>query len=355
MIAPGPAKPAAADGAGLVVRADRRPAPKGLLALPARGLQRVGAPEGFAISRALFLDTETTGLSGGAGTVAFMVGLGYVDGGDFVSEQYMLRDYGDEPEMLLRLSEVFSRFDTAITFNGKTFDMPLLETRFTMCRLRERWQAFEQLDLLHPSRRVWKLRLKSCRLSELEARVLGVRREGDLPGSEAPERFFQYLRTGDMAPLEDVFRHNLQDVITLGALLSKLAHLFDAPQTAEERLDLFSLGKALEKQDDREAAELFKRSRDLPEGSLRLYHIHRRGGDWEAARGVLEGMVRAGQMGWIPHIELAKIYEHREHNHRRAMFYAKIALAMCDARERPAIERRLQRLARKQLAGGTDN
>ena len=179
------------------------------------------------MKKCLFLDTETTGLSGGAGTVAFLVGAAWVEDEELVTEQYILGDHSDEPEMLLRLGELLKRFDTAVTFNGKTFDMPLLESRYTLCRLRDHWRELDQLDLLHPARRVWKLRLQSCRLAHLEERVLGVRRENDLPGSEAPERFFRYLQTGDFSLLEEVIAHNLQDVITLAVLLVKLAQLFD--------------------------------------------------------------------------------------------------------------------------------
>ena len=354
-IAPGSATPVRAAGGGLVVRVDQRAAPEGLLSLPARGLARLGAKEGFAVERCLFLDTETTGLSGGAGTVAFLVGAAYVQEKQLVTEQFILRDYSDEPEMLLRLGELLARFDTAVTFNGKTFDMPLLEARYTLCRLREHWRALDQLDLLHPARRVWKLRLQSCRLANLEERVLGVRRENDLPGSEAPERFFRYLQSGDFSLLEDVIAHNLQDVVTLAVLLVKLANLFDEPLAARDSRDLYSLGRALEKQGDAQAAELYALSRDVPQGSYRLYMLYRRAGEWERARAVLEAMVRKNQMGYLPHIELAKIYEHRERNYRRAIFYTKIALAMCEGREREAIERRLARLERKLIGGGNNS
>ena len=351
-IAPGTAAPARPAGGGLVVRVDRRKAPEGLLSLPRRGLARMGAREDFDVGRSLFLDTETTGLSGGAGTVAFMVGAAYVEGGQLVTEQYVLGDYSDEPEMLLRLGVLLARFDTAVTFNGKTFDMPLLQARYTLCRLREHWRDLDQLDLLHPSRRVWKLRLQSCRLSNLEERVLGVHRENDLPGSEAPERFFRYLQSGDFSLLEDVIAHNLQDVVTLAALLVKLANLFDEPLAARDSRDLYSLGRALEKQGDGQAAELYAFSRDVPQGSYRLYTIYRRAGEWERARAVLEAMVRKNQMGYVPHIELAKIYEHHDRNYRRALFYTKIALAMCDGREQQAIELRKARLERKLSGGG---
>ena len=112
--------------------------------------------------------------------------------------------------------------------------------------------------------------------------MLGVRRENDLPGSEAPERFFRYLQTGDFSLLEEVIAHNLQDVITLAVLLVKQAQLFDEPLTATDSRDRYSLGRALEKRGDMQAAEVYALSRDVPQGSYRLYCIYRRAGEWGA-------------------------------------------------------------------------
>ena len=354
-IAPGAAAPAQAREAGLVVRVDRRAACAELLNLRARGLERMGAWTDFDARKCLFLDTETTGLSGGAGTVAFLVGAGYLQGDRFVTEQFLLRDYCDEPDLLARLAALMQRFESVVTFNGTTFDMPLLKTRFTLCRLDHLWRDLRQLDLLYPARRVWKLRLQSCRLSNLERQVLGVRREGDLPGSEAPERFFRYLQTGEFALLEDVIDHNLQDVITLGVLLARLAALFDEPAAAEDSRDLFSLGRTLERRGEEEARALYARSRDVPEGSYRLFVLLRRAGEWDEARALLEDMVRKNQMGCVPHIELAKYYEHKKRDLRRAIFYTRIALAMCPPAQKEAIRHRLDRLERRQSGGGTDS
>ena len=147
-------------GGGLLCRVSRVPLDAAIYDLPSAGLRRIGwtGPR-FDVRRCLFLDTETTGLSHGAGTVAFLVGVGYVDG----------------PELIDRLSGRMEGFDCVCTFNGKTFDMPLLETRFTMCRMRDRWREMENLDLITSARRAWKLRLGSCRLSNLEAEILGMR------------------------------------------------------------------------------------------------------------------------------------------------------------------------------------
>ena len=147
---------------GLICHVSRTPLDPAARELSPVGLRRIGwtGPK-FDIRRCLFLDTETTGLSHGAGTVAFLVGMGYVDGEDFVVEQIMLREYADEPELIDRIARRMEGFDCVCTFNGRSFDMPLLEARYIMCRMRERWRDLDNLDLLFPARRAWKLRLGS--------------------------------------------------------------------------------------------------------------------------------------------------------------------------------------------------
>ena len=144
----------------------------------------------------LFLDTETTGLAGGAGTVAFLVGMGYFTGRDFAVEQVLMRDYGQESELLRTVSAVAGRFSVLCTFNGRTFDAPLLASRFVMNRLPSRLPS-AHADVLYPARRLWKLRLKRCNLANLEEQLLHVKREDDLPGAEVPQTYFRYLRDGD--------------------------------------------------------------------------------------------------------------------------------------------------------------
>ena len=197
-------KPEARPG-GVMHRLSRVPVDAAIYDLKPVGLRRMGWTGGpFDVTKCLFIDTETTGLSGGAGTVAFLVGAGYVDGDGFVVEQFLMREYADEPEMIDRLAGLMDQFDCVCTFNGKKFDMPLLEARFIMCRMRQRWREMDNLDLLHPARRAWKLRIGSCRLCRIEAEILGMPRRDDLPGSEVPGRYFEYLKTGDEGLLEDI-------------------------------------------------------------------------------------------------------------------------------------------------------
>ena len=197
----------------------------------------------------LFLDTETTGLAGGAGTVAFLVGMGYFTGRDFAVEQVLMRDYGQESELLRTVSSVAGRFSVLCTFNGRTFDAPLLASRFVMNRLPSRLPS-AHADVLYPARRLWKLRLKRCNLANLEEQLLHVKREDDLPGAEVPQTYFRYLRDGDFAPIERILAHNRQDIVSLAQLLCFLCGQVDCPETVESGQDLLSLARSLEKRGD---------------------------------------------------------------------------------------------------------
>ena len=349
---------------GLMVTTERRDIEPGLLSLSGTGLRRIGwNGHVFDARRCLFLDTETTGLSGGAGTVAFLVGVGFVEGDAFVIEQYLMRDYADEPELIDRLANRMDGFDCVCTFNGKTFDMPLLDARFTMCRMRHRWRDLPNLDLLHPARRTWKLRLGSCRLGRLEEMVLGMARVDDLPGSEVPQRSFDFLKTGDLSLLEDILRHNRQDIATLAALLVRLCGIYDEPERLTDRKDLFSVGKALERQGElRPARELYRVSAiPAPAGTLsalssekvagmanwRIYLIERRSGNTEGMRMILEQMLVRGQMVCTVQTELSKLYEHRIGDCQKALRHAREARRICTTDEAEALDKRIARLEKK--------
>ena len=359
----GPAAPQRRAG-GLICHACRLPLDPAIHDLPAAGLRRIGwcGPR-FDVDRCLFLDTETTGLSGGAGTVAFLVGVGFVDGDEFAVEQYMLRDYADEPELIDRLATRMAGFDSVCTFNGKNFDMPLLESRFTLCRMRERWRTLENLDLLYPARRAWKLRLGSCRLANIETEILNLPRENDLPGSEVPARFFEFIKTGDEALLEDVVRHNRQDIATLATLLVKLCAINDRPETLTDQRDQFSMGKSLERQGElKPAREMYRVSAiPRPAGTLaalngeriaglanwRIYLLCRRSGDWDGAAAVLEQMLRRRQMPGGACVALSKICEHRLKDYPRALQYAEQSARYPDGEPPEQLRRRVERIRGK--------
>ena len=353
---------------GLICHVSRVPLNPAIYDLPSSGLRRIGwtGPR-FDVRRCLFLDTETTGLSHGAGTVAFLVGVGYAEGEEFVIEQYMLREYADEPELIDRLARRLEGFDSVCTFNGKTFDMPLLEARFTMCRMRDRWRDMDNLDLVTPARRAWKLRLGSCRLSNLEAVILGKPRVDDLPGSEVPARFFEFLKTGDEELLKDIVDHNRQDIATLATLLIELCRINAAPETLTDQRDQFSMGRSLERQGELgPAREMYRVSAiPRPAGTLaslngervagmanwRLYLIARRSRDWEAARDVLMQMLNRRQMPGTACTALSKLYEHHFRDCKRALEYALKSGDYPDGEPPELLEKRAERLRRKMSEG----
>src|SRR5216683_1428707 len=201
----------------------------------------------------LFLDTETTGLAGGTGTYAFLIGLAWWDAGGLQVEQFFMRDFAEEHSLLHELSARVAERPVLVTFNGKSFDWPLLENRFTMTRSIAVPRLAAHLDLLHPARALWKLRLGSVRLVELERHVLdaprlGWHRENDVSSALIPQFYFDYLRGGPAEPLAGVVRHNQMDLRGLAALFCKMNDfLAEEPGPFEpvEGLDLFGLSKFL--------------------------------------------------------------------------------------------------------------
>ena len=198
-------------------------------------------PAEFDPRRILYLDTETTGL-GGSGTVAFLVGLGYLTDNGFEVHQFLMRDYPEEPYLLKHVAAGLGKFDVLCTFNGTTFDVPLLESRLLMNRMDRSCLDLPHLDLLHMCRRLWKLRLGRCNLGRLEEVILGKPREEDIPGSEVPQRYFTYLKTGQMSLLDDILKHNAQYIASLCVLLNHMADLYLHPEKIRFSEDVYSIG-----------------------------------------------------------------------------------------------------------------
>ena len=338
-----------------------------LLSLDALALMGYTGGE-FNIEKAVFIDTETTGLSGGAGTVAFLIGIGWVKNGRFCVKQYLMPDYGAEVEMLQALYEDMQPFDTVVHFNGRRFDMPLLQARCVLKRLPDVGEGKAQLDLLYPARSVWKLRLGCCRLSYLESAVLGMPERDDIPGSEIPGRYFESEKTGDIKLLEDVIKHNRQDIVTMGTLLCTLEALYARPDEAEEQLDLFSLGKAFERQGEYRVARglYLKASRPRPvhsakdlraekyagEANLRLYLLQRRRADYAACEMTLGNMIKRRQMGDVPKLELCKLLEHRLHRYGQALSIADELLASAGPEDMEELKKRRDRISAKLIRYG---
>lgn len=312
---------------------------------------------GSAIPRAhptrwAFLDTETTGLAGGTGTYAFLIGVGSIDSSGFRLRQFFMRDYGEEASLLSRLAEYLAPFDVLITYNGKSYDQPLLETRFRMTRSRNPFGRMEHLDLLFGSRRLWKLRLDSCRLVDLENRILGVEREGDLPGELIPYCYFEYLRTRRAFEIVPIFHHNAIDILSLACLTAIVPFAFRSPEDAALRhgADVVGLGRwVCQAGREEEALRLFRRAVEmgLPDDLLfrTLWDIagmERRLERVDAALAIWTELATGRNPYRARALEaLAKHYEHRERNYGMALEMTRSAQSLEDS---PALRRRAQRL-----------
>jgi uncharacterized protein YprB with RNaseH-like and TPR domain len=316
-----------------------------------------------APERLVYLDTETTGLAGGTGTCAFLIGVGTVEGTQFVVRQFFLRDYPDEKAVLRALAEILDSFDGLVTYNGKTFDVPLLETRYALARLKPPFARMLHLDALHPSRRLWRLRLESCKLTDLESAVLGIEREGDVAGSEIPGIYFDYLRTGDARGLQPVFYHNALDIMTLAAVTVELARAIadGGASTLDSPVDLFSLSRMLETAGSRErSVETCQRalSGGLPE-EIEARALHQLALQYKrqhkhelAVETWLELTRRPSPLALEAFEELAIHYEHHRHSPQGALEFTLAALERL--REQPSLPHhadrlthRLERLQRK--------
>lgn len=319
-------------------------------------------PEDFSPGRILYLDTETTGLMG-AGTVAFEVGLGWQEGGSFHVRQLVMRDYPEERFLLEEIVRMAEKFDVICSFNGKTFDLPLLRNRFIMNRIRTNCLDKPHIDLLHIARRVWKLRLRQCNLTNLEEALLGVPRVDDLPGAQVPERFFSYLKTGDFALLDDVLEHNEQDIVSLQNLLCHMCRMYENPEQLRFDEDVYSMGVALDRFHHAEEA---RRCYELAGGTMhaasqsRLATSYRKSGERGEAVRIWQEMIRRREGGVSPYVELAKHYEHVEKDYAAALEVVRKALMLLaeptlfeDAsvqEERNALQYRYERLKKRQSA-----
>jgi uncharacterized protein len=314
----------------------------------------------------LFLDTETTGLAGGTGTYAFLVGLAWWDAGGLQVEQLFLRDFSEEHSLLHELAARLAERPVLVTFNGKTFDWPLLENRFTMTRAINVPHLSAHLDLLHPARALWKLRLGSVRLVELERHVLDAERLGwhrgdDVASALIPQFYFDYLRGGTPGPLAGVVKHNQMDLRGLAALFGKINSLLDERQSlaAEDSLDLFGLSKFLQRRGDNErarttcvkalAAGLPAEFR--PRATRELALMAKRRGDSNDAAELWHELADDPADGLEACEQLAIYYEHKTKDFEKAVQFAQFALVKLQRRRAqtrdPYAQERHRRLEEK--------
>ena len=310
----------------------------------------------YTSSDALFLDTETTGLAGGTGTMAFLIGLGWFEEGHFQVRQILARDFGEEKAALTYLREITAQKKFLVTFNGKAFDVNLLSTRFIMNRMQSDLSGLPHLDLLHPSRRILGHRLENCRLVTLEADILGVQREGDIPGWEIPQRYFDWLRRRDPRLLAGIFEHNRLDVISMATLTAHLVEILTAqalaPYThtddylAAARLHLKRANapgaqKILDIFHDQTCSDFSLQSKK------KLAQLYKRTGRMDEAVQLWRQMAACEPIEFYAVSELAKYQEHHERDYLRTKDLIENALAgnnTFSEEERESLSHRLIRL-----------
>lgn len=322
----------------------------------------------------LYLDLETTGLGVGAGNVPFMVGLGYMSGETFVIEQTLIRHPAEEYAMLQDLREKLRNYSYLATYNGKTFDWPLVQNRMIMNAMRGPAWEFKHLDFLHPSRSIWRNTLTSCKLSHIEEERLGIIRTEDVPGSLAPQLYFQFLADGNPAPLKGVFLHNESDLLSLACLsirfglllqetiFTRIAYPDEAEELVRTGLWLGRMGRASLPE------ELFRRAmaseKAAPSSLLMLAAADKKGGNWERAvllwqKAIWQAGSKHNEDAKEACIELAMYYEHRAKELESALAFALQALERCEAAfgygrrdskkraESEAVHNRISRIRRK--------
>jgi len=325
--------------------------------------------EAFNPREAVFLDTETTGLAGGAGTYAFLVGIGFFDDRGFVVKQFLMPELAEEKEMLILLADELKPFRSMVTFNGRVFDLPLLQTRYIMKGIQADWGWDPHLDLLPVSRRLWRGHFESCRLGCLEEEVLGFFREEDIPGYAIPPLYVRFLKEQRLSLLEPVLTHNRWDIASLAALAVSVCGIVESGEalSLEEGADFESAAKVFASADEGDLSlecyrEAFTRElpeeRRLPTGLALGQSLKSRGRLEEAAE-TWEALRRDFPRDRKCRIELAKYLEHGQKDFAAALECAAEALKIvrreCLARgSGPAphlleeqCERRVERLKEK--------
>lgn len=307
---------------------------------PTKAAMRLFAPEAHADAldpkRWLFLDTETTGLSGGTGTYPFLVGLAWWEGVGLEIEQLFMREYDEERSLLAALAERLEERPVLVTFNGKSFDWPLLETRYRMTRKLAAPAPKAHLDFLHPARSLWRLRLGSVRLSQLERHVLAWDRGDDLPSEQIPRIYQDFVRCGHADPLVPVFLHNQMDLRGLAGLANRILTLLAEDElSANDGLELYGLSRMCERRGEMSRArKLYEQTvgSELPKGEDRaarasLARLAKRDGDWERARELWESVLGNSREGYEAYEQLAVYFEHQARQPQRALSITREALA----------------------------
>ncbi|MEN8905807.1 MAG: ribonuclease H-like domain-containing protein [Clostridiales bacterium] len=284
--------------------------------------------ENIDIEKMLFLDTETTGLSSGTGTIAFLVGIGYFLEGNFILKQFFLKDYDQEPAMLNEFLDIVSNYEILVSFNGKAFDWNLLNTRLLLNRVKINDKNFLHLDLLHISRNIWNKKLESCRLASIEENILNIRRNNDIPGMFIPKLYFEYLQTRDGINMKRVIEHNEIDILSMITLLVKIIDICEDPIiNSFDWYEIIGVGNIYEKRlNFNRAKDIFKHC-TLSENKYikveaykKLVNLYRKEKDYKNMGLCLNKIIKVSDLPTInTMIDLAKFYEHKEKDYNTAL------------------------------------
>jgi uncharacterized protein YprB with RNaseH-like and TPR domain len=315
------------------------------------------------LSTALFLDLETTGLSGGVGVIPFLVGLGYFRDDRFRVSQFFLGDLAEEERLIRELEQFFAQLDfrSVVTFNGKAFDLPLLETRFILHRKVLPLSGLPHLDFLFSARSLWSHKHESCRLYHLAQQILEADREEDIPSAEIPHRYFEFLRTGEFSLIEPILYHNQEDLLSLLGVVISGAAVFseekeDELEFAADAMDLFGAAKLLERTGESERSARFMRralegrlSEEIAVlAKIKLASHFKKNRDWAKAINLWQEMTPLNQP--TCYRELAIYYEHRERDYEKARQAAEEGLTAATGTSRSLekdFSHRLERLKHK--------
>ena len=280
--------------------------------------------ENLELKGAAVIDTETTGLAGGTGTYPFIIGIGFWQHDKFIVRQYILRDFNEEPAQLQALADDLENTQSLLTYNGKSFDIPLLRTRYRMNRLKVPFADYPHLDLLHPCRRIYRNHFEAFNLTFLEANILGYERTDDVPSHLIPGIYFDFLQNRNDELLIPILYHNRDDIVSLYILAIETARRIELALCGASNDDNMFLSLARIKFMSKEydiAEELLgyiKRnfaSDYTNDDALMMKSITaKRARNWEGAQTIWREMIDTGRFGIYPHIELAKHYEHRNKN-----------------------------------------
>jgi tetratricopeptide (TPR) repeat protein len=307
-----------------------------------------------------FIDTETSGLAGGSGTFAFLVGGGAITPGGFVVDQFVLREPAEEASQLEGFTEWLSGFDVMVTYNGRAFDIPLLETRYRLARMKPPFARLRHIDLLYSARRLWRLALERCRLQDLEVRILGFERVGDTPGALIPQLYFDFLRTGNARPLEGVFEHNALDILSLACLAGIVPAAFRDPARLRSAAEMLGIARWLRnEQRFEEALALMREAVKRPLTEVLLFETLWQMGDLErrldrhdAAVALWSELSTVANPWRAQALErLAIHYEHRERNPAMALEMTRAALAIEPSEALIKRQNRLQVRANRPKSG----